>query len=94
VQTLDQVVRDEQVAAIGAISPLPHERVAGLSVVNLPVTFDGARLTHRNAPPGLGADTVDVLEAIGRTPAEVDELVRDDVVQAAPEPAGERMEAL
>jgi formyl-CoA transferase len=93
VQTLDQVVRDEQVAAIGAISPLPHERVAGLSVVNLPVTFDGARLTHRNAPPGLGADTVDVLEAIGRTPAEIGELVRDDVVQAAPEPAGERMEA-
>ncbi|HTA03328.1 MAG TPA: CoA transferase [Streptosporangiaceae bacterium] len=92
VQTLDQVVTDEQVAAVGAISPLPHDRVAGFSVVNLPVTFDGARLAHRSAPPDLGADSVAVLAGLGRGPAEIDELVRCGVVQAAPTPVSERVE--
>jgi crotonobetainyl-CoA:carnitine CoA-transferase CaiB-like acyl-CoA transferase len=87
VQTLTEVVADEQVAAIGAISPLEHERVAGFSVVNLPVTFDGAYLPHRNAPPALGADTAAVLANLGRSPAEIAELVRDHVADVAPEPA-------
>jgi crotonobetainyl-CoA:carnitine CoA-transferase CaiB-like acyl-CoA transferase len=93
VQTLTDVLQDEQVAAIGAISPLPHERVAGLCVVNLPVTFDGAHLAHRNAPPALGADTVAVLAELGRTPAEIDELVRGEVVQVTPGPLSDRVEA-
>jgi formyl-CoA transferase len=87
VQTLPEVAADEQVAAIGAISPLPHERVAGFSVINLPVTFDGAYLPHRNPPPALGADTAAVLADLGRSPAEIAELVRDNVAQVAPEPA-------
>lgn len=93
VQTLAEVAKDEQVAMIGAISPLPGGQVPGLSVVNLPVTFDGAHLAHRSAPPGLGADTVAVLAELGRTPAEIEELVRRDVVQARPAPAGGPVEA-
>jgi len=62
-------------------------------VVNLPVTFDGAHLAHRHAPPDLGADSIAVLAGLGRTPAEIDELVRGGVVQAAPAPVGERVEA-
>jgi formyl-CoA transferase len=87
VQTLPEVAADEQVAAIGIISPLPHERVAGFSVINLPVTFDGAYLPHRNPPPALGADTAAVLADLGRSPAEIAELVRHNVAQVAPEPA-------
>jgi crotonobetainyl-CoA:carnitine CoA-transferase CaiB-like acyl-CoA transferase len=89
VQTLTEVVADEQVAAIGAISPLAHERVAGFSVVNLPVTFDGSYLPHRNAPPALGADTAAVLADLGRSPAEIAELVRDHIADVAPEPASQ-----
>jgi crotonobetainyl-CoA:carnitine CoA-transferase CaiB-like acyl-CoA transferase len=81
VQTLAEVVKDEQVAAVGAISPLPHERIPGFSVVNLPLTFDGAHLAHRNAPPDLGADTADVLRDLGRGPAEIAELVSGGIVQ-------------
>jgi formyl-CoA transferase len=84
VQTLAEVAKDEQVAMIGAISPLPGERVPRLSVVNLPVTFDGAYPAHQNAPPPLGADTVEVLAGLGRTPAEIEELIDRDVVQAGP----------
>jgi formyl-CoA transferase len=89
VHTLTEVAADEQVAAIGAISPLPHPSIPGFSVVNLPVTFDGHYLPHTNAPPALGADTATVLADLGRTPAEIDELVRDNVAQVAFEPASE-----
>ena len=85
VQTLDEVARDEQVAAIGAISPLPHPGIADFAVVNLPVTFDGAYPAHRNAPPALGADTGQVLADLGCTPGEIADLLHDKVVQLAPE---------
>ena len=88
VQTLPQVAADEQVAAIGVISPLPHERIAGFSVINLPVTFDGAYLPHQNPPPALGADTARVLAGLGRSPAQIAELLRAGVVQAQPSPSG------
>jgi crotonobetainyl-CoA:carnitine CoA-transferase CaiB-like acyl-CoA transferase len=90
VQTLTEVVADEQVAAIGAISPLEHERVPGFSVINLPVTFDGVYLPHRNAPPALGADTAAVLADLGRSPGEIAELVRDQVAEVAPEPVSQQ----
>jgi len=83
VQTLTDVPADEQVVASGAISPLPHPEIPGFSVVNLPVTFDGAYPSHRNAPPALGADTAAVLADLGRTPAEIGELVRDNIAQVA-----------
>jgi crotonobetainyl-CoA:carnitine CoA-transferase CaiB-like acyl-CoA transferase len=81
VHTLTEVAADEQVAAIGAISPLPHPDIPGFSVINLPVTFDGRYLSHTNAPPALGADTAAVLADLGRTPAEIGELLRDNVAQ-------------
>lgn len=93
VQTLDEVVGDEQVTAVGAIMPLPHERIPGFSVVNLPLTFDGAHPAHRSAPPDLGADSVTVLAGLGRTPTEIDELLRAGVVQAAPGLVSEGAEA-
>ena len=46
----------------------------------LPVTFGGARLVKRNDPPGIGADTRDVLSDIGLTAAEIDALLADGVL--------------
>jgi crotonobetainyl-CoA:carnitine CoA-transferase CaiB-like acyl-CoA transferase len=80
VNTLDAVLADEQVQATGMITPLPHDRIEDLSVFNLPMTFDGEYLTHRGAPPELGADTVSVLESLGFERAEIVELERDGVV--------------
>jgi len=52
-------------------------------VINLPVLFDGAYLPHQAAPPALGNGTAAVLADLGRSPDEVGELVRDNVVQLA-----------
>lgn len=87
VQTLTEVATDEQVAALGAIVPLPHDQVRGFSVINLPVTFDGAYLPHRSAPPALGADTAQVLAGLGRSEAEIAELMRAGVAQTESSPS-------
>ena len=80
VQTVDQVVDDEQVKAIGMITPLPHPRVEALQVLQLPMTFDGAYPALRTSPPDLGEDTVAVLDDLGYDDDAVARLVADGVV--------------
>jgi crotonobetainyl-CoA:carnitine CoA-transferase CaiB-like acyl-CoA transferase len=56
VQTLPEVLRSEQVAALGAISRLTH-RVAGeIPIVRLPLTMSGAHVTATDPPPALDGD--------------------------------------
>jgi crotonobetainyl-CoA:carnitine CoA-transferase CaiB-like acyl-CoA transferase len=81
VQTLDEVAADEQVAAIGAITPLEHPLVDGFRAINLPVTFDGDYAPLRSAPPPLGSGTREVLEALGLPADEIEALAADGVVQ-------------
>ncbi|WP_114905846.1 CaiB/BaiF CoA transferase family protein [Ornithinimicrobium murale] len=61
IQTLDQVVADEQVAAIGALPELPHPRIEGFRIVNLPIQVDGEYAPVRRVPPLLGEHNQEVL---------------------------------
>lgn len=81
VQTLDQVIDDEQVNAIGALSPLEHKEIDNFRVVNLPMTIDGAYPAHSTAPPSLGADSAEVLAALDVSADEIAALVHDGVIQ-------------
>ncbi|MFF5989473.1 CaiB/BaiF CoA transferase family protein [Prauserella flavalba] len=91
VHTLDQVLADEQVRAVGALTSVEHPEVPDFQVVNLPMTFAGAYPTAPTAPPVLGADSGAVLREIGLTPAQVAELADAGVVGLAdtadPDPA-------
>jgi crotonobetainyl-CoA:carnitine CoA-transferase CaiB-like acyl-CoA transferase len=80
VQTVDRVVEDEQVKAIGMITSLPHPRVEELQVLNLPMTFDGAYPALRTPPPDLGEDTARVLRELGFDDATIEGLVAGGVV--------------
>lgn len=84
VQTADRVVADDQVNAIGMITPLPHPRAEDLQVLNLPMTFDGAYPELRLAPPDLGQDTADVLAGLGLSDEEISAL-RDAGVVGIPD---------
>jgi formyl-CoA transferase/CoA:oxalate CoA-transferase len=56
VQTLPEVLRSEQVAALGAISHLTHEVAGEIPIVRLPLTMSGARATASDPPPVLDGD--------------------------------------
>ncbi|GAA4333285.1 CoA transferase [Pigmentiphaga soli] len=58
-QTLDQVMQHPQTRALGMLQRTPDGSV---SLMGLPVSFDGVRPPLRKAPPELGADTHLILE--------------------------------
>jgi crotonobetainyl-CoA:carnitine CoA-transferase CaiB-like acyl-CoA transferase len=57
IQTLDQVVADPQTAALGII-----QRLGSLSLVGLPLSFDGARPPLAKLAPRLGEDNAEILD--------------------------------
>ena len=80
VNTVDRVINDPQVQAIGMLQPLPHPVVEDLTVLTLPVTFDGSYPELRTPPPALGDCTAEVLASLGLSPGEIRALAVDKVV--------------
>jgi crotonobetainyl-CoA:carnitine CoA-transferase CaiB-like acyl-CoA transferase len=62
IHTLDQVVADAQTAALGIIQ---RQKQGGLSLVGLPLSFDGVRPPFAQPAPALGEDNQAIL---GRAP--------------------------
>jgi len=87
VNTVKDIVKDAQVLATGMLSRLPREDIPSLTVVNTPMTFDGAYADLRVPPPPLGADTLSVLSELGLDPAEIETLFRSGVIASAAAPA-------
>jgi crotonobetainyl-CoA:carnitine CoA-transferase CaiB-like acyl-CoA transferase len=59
IQSLDQVVADAQTAALGIIQQWPGS--PPLSLVGLPLSFDGARPPFAKRAPGLGEDNSEII---------------------------------
>jgi crotonobetainyl-CoA:carnitine CoA-transferase CaiB-like acyl-CoA transferase len=58
------------------------ESKAPVTVVNHPILYDGEASEVRLPPQRLGAQTEEILGELGFTPAEIDGLVREDIVRA------------
>lgn len=80
VNSVPDMLEDEQVQALGLIEPMEHPLVENFVTVNLPITFGGDYPGHQCAPPLLGADTDDVLASIGLDATTIAELRKDGVV--------------
>lgn len=91
VNTVGDIVTDEQALATGMLCPLPRADIPGLTVVHTPMTFDGAYAAMRAPPPSLGADSVSVLDALGFGRDEIEALLRSGVIATAA--AGARSDA-
>jgi len=63
IQSLDQVVADAQTAALGIIQQSPGS--PALSLVGLPLSFDGARPPFAKTAPGLGEDNSEIIDRAG-----------------------------
>ena len=62
IQTVDQVAADEQTAALGVIQRwMRSGEGRGLSLVGLPLSFDGARPPFAKLAPGLGEDNPEIV---------------------------------
>jgi crotonobetainyl-CoA:carnitine CoA-transferase CaiB-like acyl-CoA transferase len=75
------VVHAPQTEALGILQPLEHPTIDGLRLTALPLSFDGRRVLHRSAPPGIGEHTTEVLSEAGFTEADIAALAAEGVIR-------------
>jgi crotonobetainyl-CoA:carnitine CoA-transferase CaiB-like acyl-CoA transferase len=81
INTLDQVLVDEQVNTLGMFAPVaPAFRIPGMKFVDIPVSIDGERSVKRLMPPRLGEHTAEILGEAGYSADEIALLRADKVI--------------
>ena len=80
VRSVADLVNDPQLDALGMLVDVPHPDIPDMRVVDIPLTLNGERATHRLPPPRLGEQTAVILEELGVPPNEIEALVRERVV--------------
>lgn len=84
VRTIDQVVADPQVEALGMIRPWAHDEIADLRLVDHPISYNGTRSYRHDPPPDLGQHTRQVLEEIGCDADDIAAVLEDESVTVSP----------
>jgi crotonobetainyl-CoA:carnitine CoA-transferase CaiB-like acyl-CoA transferase len=80
VRSVADFVDDPQLEALEMLVDMPHPDIPDLRVVDIPLTLNGVRATHRLGPPLLGQQTSEILKELGVSPGEIDQLVHEGVV--------------
>ncbi len=80
VRSVADLVHDPQLDALDMLVEMPHPDIPDLRVVDIPLTLNGERATHRLPPPLLGEQTTAVLQELGVSPEEIETLVQGRVV--------------
>jgi crotonobetainyl-CoA:carnitine CoA-transferase CaiB-like acyl-CoA transferase len=78
VSTIDQVVNDPQVQALGMIREWDHPEIDDFRMVDHPISYNGTRSFRHDAPPSLGEHSVRILSELG---------LNDDQISAVVNPA-------
>lgn len=81
IRSMDEVVADPQIEAVGMLGGGHHPDVSDYRDVALPLRIDGERPTADRTPPAPGAHTREVLEEIGYSADEVDRLLAEGAVR-------------
>jgi crotonobetainyl-CoA:carnitine CoA-transferase CaiB-like acyl-CoA transferase len=71
---LDEVVKDPQMRAAGAIIGLKHPRAGHIETVNSPVFISAEPKRKPSAAPDIGANTREILEELGYSDSEIESL--------------------
>jgi len=69
VRTVDQLVTDPQVTALGMIRDWRHPDIEDFRLVDHPVSYNGTRSFRQDPPPDLGEHTREVLAELARDPS-------------------------
>jgi crotonobetainyl-CoA:carnitine CoA-transferase CaiB-like acyl-CoA transferase len=79
VRDVGEAAEHEQTRALGIL-----QQLGSLVTLAQPLSIDGERVSHRTAPPGLGADTTGVLHELGYRDGAIDALAAAGVVRFGP----------
>ncbi|MDT7554344.1 MAG: formyl-CoA transferase [Pseudonocardiales bacterium] len=71
VRTVDQVVVDPQVMALGMVRDWEHPNIADFRLVDHPISYNGTRSFRQDAPPGLGEHSRAILTDLGYDDAQI-----------------------
>jgi crotonobetainyl-CoA:carnitine CoA-transferase CaiB-like acyl-CoA transferase len=82
IHTIADVADDGQVAVTGMLGETLHPAVPGYRDLSLPLKVDGARPRADSAPPAPGQHTIEVLDGLGYSSAEIERLESMGVVEA------------
>lgn len=83
VNSVSDAMAHPQVEAISILDEPDHPTIPDLRLVGLPLLLDGTRPKTRIAPPLFGEHTASVLEEVGLSPEEIENLRSMDVIHLA-----------
>jgi crotonobetainyl-CoA:carnitine CoA-transferase CaiB-like acyl-CoA transferase len=89
VQNIAQMVAHEQTQALGILQPLDHPDIPDLRLVALPLSINDERVEHRTPAPALGEHGSELLEELGYTQEEADNLLKDGIVGLQHQPVSD-----
>ncbi|RQO54361.1 CoA transferase [Paucibacter sp. KBW04] len=80
INNLAETFADSQVQARKMTVAMAHPLSEGLKLVANPIKLSATPVSYRHPPPLLGQHTRELLSEAGLTPAEVEQLIRDQIV--------------
>lgn len=83
IQSIAEVLADEQVRHEELIVPLPHPKIPQLQVAGVPIKLSETPGSVRQPPPALGQHTAEILREIGLDDASIAALDRSGTIRTA-----------
>jgi len=80
INTLDRVLRDEQVKALAMIKPVEDFRVSDFRIVDLPFRINEERGNLQSLPPLLGEHTDEILSTLNYSKETLEQLKNESIV--------------
>ena len=80
IKTIDQVVTDPQVLALGMFRSYSHSHVGDLQLVDHPISYDGTRSFRHDGAPALGEHSVSILQSLGYSQDRIEAMVKSGSV--------------
>jgi crotonobetainyl-CoA:carnitine CoA-transferase CaiB-like acyl-CoA transferase len=84
VQRIDEVLADPQIIERGMLIEQDHPLLGRVQLPNLPFRRSGCDTSITQPAPLLGQHNRDIATSLGYSPAEIDELIADEVLYAEP----------
>jgi crotonobetainyl-CoA:carnitine CoA-transferase CaiB-like acyl-CoA transferase len=80
VNSPDEILSDPQLAHAGGLIEVPDAQGSTTKMINSPADFHGSPSIPRALAPALGEHTRSILREVGRSDAEIEELLSSKVV--------------